>query len=107
MKKISLSILLFALLFSLTASAKNSFRLENGKLLSLGKSKSEIVSLAGAPIYQDVERVAIDNGHEANLVKREVLMYKLKGSIGGLYLVVITIENNKVVLITSKQEERI
>jgi hypothetical protein len=91
----------------LNANAKSSFRLENGKLLSVGNSKSEIISLVGVPVYQDVEKVAIDNGQEGNPVKREVLMYKLEGSIGGIYLVVITIENNKVVSIASKQEDRI
>ncbi len=107
MNKLSLSIILFTLLFTLNANAKSSFRLENGKLLSVGNSKSEIISLVGVPVYQDVEKVAIDNGQEGNPVKREVLMYKLKGSIGGIYLVVITIENNKVVSIASKQEDRI
>ena len=107
MNKLSLSIILFTLLFTLNANAKSSFRLENGKLLSVGNSKSEIISLVGLPVYQDVEKVAIDNGQEGNPVKREVLMYKLKGSIGGIYLVVITIENNKVVSIASKQEDRI
>lgn len=107
MKKCSLSILLLALFFSLAVHAKNSFRLESGKILSVGKSKSEIIALAGAPMYQDVEQVAIDNGQVGKSVKREVLMYKLKGSIGGLYLVVVTVENNNVVSISSKQEDRI
>lgn len=107
MSKLSLSILLFTLLFTLNANAKSSFRLENGKLLSVGNSKSEIISLVGVPVYQDVEKVAIDNGQGGNPVKREVLMYKLKGSIGGIYLVVVTIENSKVVSIASKQEDRI
>jgi len=107
MKKFSLSILLLALFFTLAANAKNSFRLENGKILSVGKSKSEVMALAGSPINRDVERVAVDNGQGNHSVKREVLMYKLKGSIGGLYLVVVTVENNKVVSITSKQEDRI
>jgi len=107
MKKFSLSMLLLALLFSFAANAKSSFRLENGKILSVGKSKSEIIALAGVPIFQDVEQVAIDNGQQGNPVKREVLMYKLKGSIGGLYLVVVTVENNNVVSISSKQEDRL
>ena len=107
MNKLGLSIILFTLLFTLNANAKSSFRLENGKLLSVGNSKSEIISLVGVPVYQDVEKVAIDTGQEGNPVKREVLMYKLKGSIGGIYLVVVTIENSRVVSIASKQEDRI
>ncbi|AQS38625.1 Protein of unknown function (DUF2845) [Shewanella psychrophila] len=106
MKKLNLSIILFTLFFSLVANANSSFRLENGKLLTIGKSKSEIIMLAGSPISADVEKVAIDKGQDGDSVKREVLTYKLKGSIGGFYLVVVTIENNKVVSITSKQYER-
>jgi len=106
MKKVKFSILL-VLLFSLGVQAKSSFRLENGNLLSVGKSKSEIIMLVGTPIYQDVEKIAIDNGVGGGSVKREVLTYKLKGSIGGVYLVIVTVENNKVVSIESKQEKRI
>ena len=102
-----LSIILLTLLLTFNANAKSSFRLDNGKLLSVGQSKSELIALAGVPIYQDVESVAIDNGQRANPIKREVWMYKLEGSIGGLYYVEVSIENNKVVLITSKQEDRI
>lgn len=102
-----LSIILLTLLLTFNANAKSSFRLDNGKLLSVGQSKSELIALAGVPIYQDVESVAIDNGQQSNPIKREVWMYKLEGSIGGLYYVEVSIENNKVVLITSKQEDRI
>ena len=102
-----LSIILLTLLLTFNANAKSSIRLDNGKLLSVGQSKSELIALAGVPIYQDVESVAIDNGQQANPIKREVWMYKLEGSIGGLYYVEVSIENNKVVLITSKQEDRI
>lgn len=107
MKIFSFSILIFTLFLSMTVNAKSSFRLENGKLLSIGQSKSEIFALAGAPIFKDVEQVAIDNGQDGSPVKREVLTYKLRGSIGGLYLVIVVVENNKVVSITSKQENRI
>jgi hypothetical protein len=107
MKKLSFSILILSLFLSMVVNAKSSFRLENGKLLSIGQSKSEIFALAGAPVFKDVEKVAIDKGQKRNPIKREVLTYKLRGSIGGLYLVVLTIENNKVVSIMSKQENRI
>lgn len=40
-------------------------------------------------------------------VKREILTYRLTGSIGGMYLVVVTIENSKVVSVTAKQEGRL
>lgn len=107
MKKLSFSIIVLTLVFSFSVNAKGSFRLESGKLLSIGNSKSEIIALVGAPIYEDVETVAVDNGQEGTPVKREVLTYKLNGSIGGLYLVVVTVENSKVVSISSKQQQRI
>jgi len=107
MKNFSLLIILFSLLLSWTANANSSFRLKNGQLLSIGSSKSEIISLAGTPLYSDVEKIAVDNGQGVNPIKREILTYELKGSIGGLYLVVITVENNKVVSIISKQKNRI
>jgi len=106
MQKVKFSILL-VLLFSLGVQAKSSFRLDNGNLLSVGKSKSEIIMLVGVPIYEDVEQIAIDSGVGDSSVKREILTYKLKGSIGGFYLVVVTVENNKVVYIESKQYNRI
>jgi len=102
-----LILLLLSLFFTFNANAKSSFRLDNGKLLSVGQSKSEIIALAGVPIYQDVESEAIDNGQQTKPVKRELWIYKLEGSIGGLYYVEVSIENNEVVLITSKQENRI
>jgi len=105
MKKFSLIILFSILTFTLNVNAN--FRLKNGQLLTVGSSKSEIISLAGSPLYQDLEKIAVDNGRGDEPIKREVLTYKLKGSIGGLYLVVITVENNKVVSISSKQENRI
>jgi len=105
MRIFSYIIILLIIIFSCDVNA--SFRLKNGKLLSVGSSKSEIISLVGSPLYKDVEQIAIDNGTGNNPIKREIFTYQLKGSIGGLYLVVITVENNKVVSISSKQENRI
>ena len=105
MKTFNYAVLLLIIIFSCDVNA--SFRLKNGKLISVGSSKSEIISLVGSPLSKDVEQIAIDNGTVDNPIKREILTYQLKGSIGGLYLVVITVENNKVVSISSKQENRI
>lgn len=98
---------LLLLSFSLSANAAGSFRLISGKLLSAGQSKSEVVALAGPPLYQEVETIAIDQGSSDTPTKREVLTYQLPGSIGGESLVVITIENNAVISITSKQVSRL
>lgn len=107
MKKLSFSILLLSLIFSFTANARDSFRLDNGKMITVGKKKYEIIELVGTPLSQSVVQVAVDNGQGGNPIHREVLVYKLEGSVGGLYLVELTIENGKVVLITSTQAKRI
>lgn len=101
-------LLLFSLLsFGLAANASGSFRLNSGKMISTGQSKAEVVALAGAPLYQEVETIAIDQGNTGTPIKREILTYKLNGSIGGEYLVVVTLENNSAVAITSKQISRL
>ncbi|WP_078085928.1 hypothetical protein [Microbulbifer mangrovi] len=104
-----LKIVLFGALIAMTftAHASGSFRLQNGKLIQEGKSKQEIIYIAGAPLYQEVETIAIDEGLGGDPVKREVLTYRLPGDIGGMYLVVVTIENNKVVSVDSRQEGRL
>ena len=101
-------VVLFVLSFFLAfgAQAAGSFRLDSGRLISTGQSKSEVLVLAGEPLYQEVETIAVDQGGDEDPVKREVLTYKLNGSIGGEYLVVVTLENNTVVAITSKQTSR-
>lgn len=105
----NLKIALFGALVAMacTAHASGSFRLENGKLIQEGKSKQEIIYIAGAPLYQEVETIAVDEGVGGDPVKREILTYRLTGDIGGMYLVVVTVENNKVVSVDSKQEGRL
>jgi hypothetical protein len=96
------------LLCSAVAGAADSFRLSNGSLIASGKSKAEVIALAGDPLYQDVETIAVDRGDGASRpVKREILTYRLAGSIGGMYLVVVTVENSTVVSVTAKQEGRL
>lgn len=105
----NLRVALFGVLVAVafTAHANGSFRLPNGKLIQEGKSKQEIIYLAGAPMYQEVETIAVDEGAGGNPIKREILTYRLPSSLGGMSLVVVTIENNKVVAVESKQESRI
>lgn len=97
--------LLLAATFS--AHASGSFRLPNGKLIQTGASKQEVIAIAGAPIYAEVETVALDEGDGGNPVKREILTYRLRSSLGGMSLVVVTVENSKVVAVESKQESRL
>ena len=60
----------------------------------MGKTKSDIVAVVGAPLYKDVLNEAVDIGNGDKLVKTEEFTYKLKGSIGGMYIVLIRFENN-------------
>jgi hypothetical protein len=107
MKKLRLVMIL--LLSTVTAaSAADSFRLSNGSLIATGKSKADLIALAGDPMYHDVETFAVDTGAGIRRpVKREILTYRLNGSIGGMYLVVVTVENSTIVSVTAKQEGRL
>ncbi|MBL4834926.1 MAG: DUF2845 domain-containing protein [Pseudomonas sp.] len=106
MKKILSAGLIVSLSVAFGAQAAGSFRLDSGRLISSGQSKSEVLVLAGEPLYQEVETIAVDQGGEGEPIKREVMTYKLNGSIGGEYVVVVTVENNEVVSVTSKQTDR-
>ncbi|MBB3062333.1 hypothetical protein [Microbulbifer rhizosphaerae] len=107
MKKLKIALFGVIVAIAFSAHAKGSFRLPNGKLILEGKSKQEIIYIAGAPMYQEVETIAVDEGTGGTPIKREILTYRLPGSLGGMSLVVVTIENNKVVSVESKQESRI
>ncbi|XQF93554.1 hypothetical protein ACOBV9_06970 [Pseudoalteromonas espejiana] len=107
MKKLSIFTFLLFIFVSSTVFAKGSFRLDNGNLLSVGKTKSDIIATVGAPIYEDVLNEAVDIGNGDKLIKKEEFTYKLKGSIGGMYIVLIRFENNIVTDIKSKQVGRL
>lgn len=107
MKKRIVFTLILSLFISNFAFAHGSFRLKNGNLLSVGKTKSDIVAVAGAPLYKDVLNEVVDIGNGGKLVKTEEFTYKLKGSIGGMYIVLIRFENNIVTSISSKQVDRL
>lgn len=107
LKALKTLIAISAVFYALSASASGSFRLSDGKLIAAGKSKSEVIAIAGAPVHQEVETIAVDVGQDRKPVKREILTYRLEGSIGGMYLVEVTLENGKVVSVTSKQEDRL
>lgn len=106
MRTLSLTLFINLIAASFYAQADGSFRLPNGKLIQEGKSKQEIIYIAGDPVYSEVETLAVDEGGGGNPTKREVLTYRLPSSLGGMSLVIVTIENNKVVSIESKQESR-
>lgn len=107
MRRLKIISLLVFVVCSLSVNAAEGFRLINGKLISTGKSKPEIYSIAGAPLYHEVETIAVDEGRGEDPIKRELLTYRLPGAIGGMYLVIVTVENNTVVDVASKQEGRL
>ena len=96
----------FALL-SFSSYADSSFRLKSGKLLSTGSSKSEVIVLVGAPIYEEEVTKSVDVGFKNKPVKVDILTYKLEGSIGNMYAVTLTIRNSKVISVESKQIGRL
>ncbi|WP_299595392.1 hypothetical protein [uncultured Microbulbifer sp.] len=103
----NLQIILFGVFLATAFAAQaNSFRLPNGKLIQEGKSKQEVIYIAGAPLYSELETIAVDDGSGGTPKKREILTYRLPSSLGGMSLVVVTIENNEVVAVESKQESR-
>jgi len=107
MKKLKLLALPICMLFIASAYAKDSFRMANGRLISTGQQKPEVIALAGLPISTEVETIAVDEGSGEEPVKREVLTYKLNSTVGGEYLVVVRIENNIVVSVSSTQMSRL
>lgn len=106
MKTLIVLITCLSLSFTSIAHERNSFRLTNGKLIKLGKTKSDILMLVGAPLFHETEQFSVDIGQDSEPKKREIFTYKLDGSIAGKHIVVITFENNQVISISSKQANR-
>ncbi|MDR6982628.1 hypothetical protein J2X32_001246 [Rheinheimera pacifica] len=94
------------LLFAAQASACG-FRLSDGKLLSCGMTRIEVLSLAGEPVARDVETLGVDIGEPVKGTTVETWSYRLKGDIGGEYLVSLTLRGGKVTAIDSKQQGRL
>lgn len=94
------------LLFAAQASACG-FRLSDGKLLSCDMTRIEVLSLAGEPVTKDVETLGVDIGEPVKGTTVETWSYRLKGDIGGEYLVSLTIKGGKVTAINSKQQGRL
>lgn len=94
------------LLFTAQASACG-FRLSDGKLLSCGMTRIEVLSLAGEPLAKDVETLGVDIGEPVKGTTVETWSYRLKADIGGEYLVSLTLRGGKVTAINSIQLNRI
>ena len=94
------------LLFATQASACG-FRLSDGKLLRCGMTRIDVLSLAGEPVAKDVETLGVDIGEPVKGTTVETWSYRLKGDIGGEYLVSLTLKGGKVSAIDSRQLNRI
>ncbi|GGF01321.1 hypothetical protein [Pseudoalteromonas gelatinilytica] len=103
---LKITLLLSLLLCPLITYAGSSFRLSNGDLVLKDMSKIEILDKLGTPILKDVQSLGIDTGGNVKVGKKvETWSYKLKGSIGGEYLVSITFQGDKVIDIASEQKK--
>ena len=94
------------LFFSAQASACG-FRLSDGKLLSCGMTRIDVLSLAGEPVAKDVETLGVDTGEPVKGTTIETWSYRLKGDIGGDYLVSLSLAGGKVTAIRSTQLGRL
>ena len=93
-------------MFSSFAASACGFRLQDGKLLTCGMSRIELLDRAGEPVSKDVEvhAVSIEPGQAGQRI--ETWSYILPGSIGGNYLVSITLVQGKITAIESRQQRR-
>lgn len=93
------------LIVSAQASACG-FRLSNGKLLSCGMPRIEVLALAGQPQAKDVETLGVDTGEPIQGETKEKWSYQLKNDMGNDYLVSLTLQAGKVTAIWTKQQNR-
>jgi hypothetical protein len=107
MKFISFILIFSFSLLSLPSYADGSFRLKSGKLISTGKSKAEVYDLAGSPTQKSREYKALNTRYKDKQTRVEVQTYKLRGSIGGMYIVSVSFHKGKVVSVESKQVGRL
>lgn len=107
MKYISFILVLSFSLLSLQSHADGSFRLKSGKLISSGKSKAEVYELAGPPLFKSRDNKALNSRYKDKQTRVEVLTYKLRGSIGGMYMVSVSFHKGRVVAVESKQVGRL
>ncbi|PAJ76009.1 hypothetical protein CJF42_01860 [Pseudoalteromonas sp. NBT06-2] len=98
---------LVSFVFTTSASACDSFRLNNGDLLRCDIDRIELLAKVGQPISKDVDSIGVNDGENKSGTTKETWSYILKADIGGDFLVSVKIENSKVVNISSKQKDRL
>ncbi len=88
-----------------SAWASGSFRLDNGKLIYSGMSKTELMSVAGSPMSTETIPKINKDGEQVHS-DEQILIYKLQGSIGGEHLIEARVMNGKVVALDATQSNR-
>lgn len=102
----SVLVLLLPLTFMTFSAEACGFRLSDGRLLSCGMSRIELLDRAGEPLSKDVEVHAVSDEPAVAGRRVETWSYIVKGDIGGNYLVSIRLENGRVTAIESQQQRR-
>ncbi len=88
-----------------SAWASGSFRLDNGKLIFSGMSKTELMNVAGRPMSTEtIPKINKDGQHVDS--DEQILIYKLEGSIGGEHLIEAKVISGKVVTLQVTQSNR-
>lgn len=93
--------------FSINLWAQTGFRIESGKLISLGDQKSDVYELLGEPIFKDKETQGIDTGEQNSGTSVETWVYQVNGDLGGKFQLTLKFNGSELVTLTSKQLERI
>lgn len=88
-----------------SAWASGSFRLDNGKLIFSGMSKTELMNVAGSPMSTETIPKINKDGEQVDS-DEQILIYKLQGSIGGEHLIEARVISGKVVSLQATQSNR-
>lgn len=81
------------------ASRADSFRLENGRLITDGMSRIEVLSRAGPPLTTTLLSIGI-NG----MPSREQWLYRAPGSISGAYWISVIFEGDTAIEVRAERE---
>jgi hypothetical protein len=105
--RLSIYLCLALLLASFNSQAGNSFRLENGRLITTGMSSIEVLDLIGEPLTRDTraQGLSLDQVFVGKTI--ETWSYLITGSIGGEYYLTLIIEDGIVAEVYSKQRGRL
>ncbi len=95
------------LLTSFNSHSGNSFRLQNGRLITTGMSSLEILDLIGEPLTRETraQGLSLDQVFVGKTI--ETWSYLIMGSIGGEYYLTLTMEDGIVAAVNSKQRDRL